>query len=263
MRYYFNIYRLFFSQYLKTLMQSKLNFFIGLFGCLFVQASGIVFLYLVFEHIPTLNSWSLNELIFIYGFSQIPKGLDHLFSDYIWLLASRMVTNGEFDRYLLRPINPLFQLFCDRVQLDAIGELLVGMALVFVSISNGTVTVTASNVVLFIISIIAGAVIFTAVKLLFASLAFWLTNSAPLLQLGYEVSNFTKYPVSIYPKPIRFICSFIIPFAFASFFPASFFVRNVSVFNTIFLEVIVAAVAFFIAYSVFKKGLKTYDSVGN
>jgi ABC-2 type transport system permease protein len=244
-------------------MQSKLNFFIGLFGCLFVQASGIVFLYLVFEQIPMLNGWSINELVFIYGFSQIPKGFDHLFADYIWLLSSRMVTNGEFDRYLLRPISPLFQLLCDRLQLDAIGELLVGFSLVMISVVNGNVKITSLSIALFTISIIAGSIIYTSVKLFFASLAFWITNSAPILQLGYEVSNFTKYPVTIYPSSIRVICSFIVPFAFASFFPASFFIRNVSVVSTIVLEIGIALIAFCISYIVFNKGIKVYNSVGN
>ena len=263
MRYYIKIYRLFLSQYLKSLMQSKLNFFIGLFGCLFVQASGIVFLYLVFEQIPMLNGWSINELVFIYGFSQIPKGFDHLFADYIWLLSSRMVTNGEFDRYLLRPIPPLFQLLCDRLQLDAIGELLVGFSLVTISVANGNVIITPLTIVLFFISIIAGSIIYTSVKLFFASLAFWITNSAPILQLGYEISNFTKYPVTIYPSSIRIISSFIVPFAFASFFPASFFIRDVSILSTILLEVGIAIIVFYISYTVFCIGIKVYNSVGN
>lgn len=263
MRYYIRIYRLFLVQYIKTLMQSKLNFFIGLFGCLFVQASGIIFLYLIFEQIPLLNGWSMNELIFIYGFAQIPKGIDHFFADYIWLLASRMVTNGEFDRYLLRPIPPFFQLLCDRVQLDAVGELLIGGALVIMSVVNGTVHVSFINIVLFVISILAGAIIYTSVKLFFASLAFWMTNSSPVLQLGYEMSGFAKYPISIYSKPIQIFCSIIIPFAFAAFYPASYFITNENVLTTIFAEVMVAVVIWIIAYSVFKKGVKAYKSVGN
>lgn len=263
MRYYIRIYRLFLVQYIKTLMQSKLNFFIGLFGCLFVQASGIIFLYLIFEQIPLLNGWSMNELIFIYGFAQIPKGIDHFFADYIWLLASRMVTNGEFDRYLLRPIPPFFQLLCDRVQLDAVGELLIGGALVIMSVVNGTVHVSFINIVLFVISILAGAIIYTSVKLFFASLAFWMTNSSPVLQLGYEMSGFAKYPISIYSKPIQIFCSIIIPFAFAAFYPASYFITNENVLTTIFAEVMVAVVIWIIAFSVFKKGVKAYKSVGN
>ena len=103
--------------------------------------------------------------MFIYGFSQIPKGFDHLFADYIWLLSSRMVTNGEYDRYLLRPIPPLFQLLCDRLQLDVIGELLVGFSLVMISVTNCNVIITPLSIVLFIISIIVGSIIYTFVKL--------------------------------------------------------------------------------------------------
>ncbi len=117
------------------------------------------------EQIPMFNGCSINELVFIYGFSQIPKGFDHLFADYIWLLSSRMVTNGEYDRYLLRPIPPLFQLLCDRLQLDAIGELLVGFSLVMISVTNCNVIITPLSIVLFIISIIAGSIIYTFVKL--------------------------------------------------------------------------------------------------
>lgn len=263
MRYYIRIYRLFIIQYIKTLMQSKLNFFIGLFGCLFVQASGIVFLYLIFEQIPLLNGWSMNQLIFIYGFSQIPRGLDHFFADYIWLLASRMVTNGEFDRYLLRPVPPFFQLLCDRVQLDAVGELLIGGVLVVMSVANGTVHVSPVNILLFIISILAGAVIYTSIKLFFASLAFWMTNSSPILQLGYEMSGFAKYPISIYSKPIQIFCSIIIPFAFAAFYPASYFITNKDILTTVVLEVGVAVIVWLIAYNVFKLGVKAYKSVGN
>lgn len=263
MRYYISIYRLFVVQYIKTLMQSKLNFFIGFLGCLFVQISGIIFLYLIFNNIPLLNGWSINQLVFIYGFSQIPRGIDHFFTDYIWLLASRMVTNGEFDRYLLRPINPLFQLLFDRVQLDAIGELLIGGFLVAMSIKNGTVYISLINILLFIISILSGAVIYTSIKLFFASLAFWMTNSSPILQLGYEVSDFAKYPISIYSKPIQIFISFIIPFAFVAFYPASYFITGKNVLITIGAEVGVAIIFWTISYSIFKRGVNAYKSVGN
>ena len=45
------LYRIFAVQYLKTTMQSKVDFFIGLGGFLLSQGAGIAFLYLVFEQI--------------------------------------------------------------------------------------------------------------------------------------------------------------------------------------------------------------------
>ena len=118
---YCTLYKALISQFFKGILQSKVDFFMGLIGFLFIQVLGIAFLYLVFQQIPSLNGWSLNQLIFIYGFAQIPRGIDHLLTDNIWMIAWRMVINGEFDRYMLRPMNIFFQVICEKLQPDALG----------------------------------------------------------------------------------------------------------------------------------------------
>lgn len=102
-----------------------------------------------------------------------------------------------------------------------------------------------------------------SVKLLFASLAFWVKNSIAILQIAYNTADFAKYPITIYARPIRIILTWVIPFAFVAFFPASFFLTGMDAARTIGIEVLIAAAAWVIAYSVFKKGLRVYDSAGN
>ena len=98
---YIKLYKVFISQFFKVIMQSKVDFFMGVIGFFFTQILGIVFLYLVLSKIPSLNGWTFDELIFIYGFSQIPRGIDHLLTDNIWIIAWRLVVTGDFDRYML------------------------------------------------------------------------------------------------------------------------------------------------------------------
>jgi ABC-2 type transport system permease protein len=244
-------------------MQSKVDFFVGLIAFFFTQLAGIVFLYLIFEHIPNLNGWSFEQLLFIYGFAQLPRGIDHLFTDYIWMLAMRMVIRGEFDKYLLRPINPLFQLIAERFQPDAIGEILVGMILVVTSCVKMEIKIGFFNSIVFVVSIVAGAIIYTAIKLFFASIAFWTKDSIGLLQLVYETADFAKYPVSIYDKKVRFILSYIFPFAFVAFYPASYFIGKAKLLTTVGIEVLIAIITITIAYATFNKGLTIYESAGN
>ena len=113
---YLRLYRVLVTQFLKTIMQSRVDFLIGLFGFFLTQVMGIAFLYLVFQQIPDLQGWTLDQLIFIYGFAQIPRGIDHLFTDNIWLVAYRLVINGDFDRYMLRPMNIFFQVIAEKLQ---------------------------------------------------------------------------------------------------------------------------------------------------
>ena len=261
---YVRLYKVFVKQFFKFLVQSKADFLIGLMGFFFTQAAGIAFLYLVFQQIPSLGDWTLDQLIFIYGFAQIPRGIDHLFTDNIWLVAWRLVVNGKFDRYMLRPMNLFFQVICEKLQPDALGELLVGIILLAVSLSKGIVIVDGMHIVFFCISMIAGAIIYTAIKLLFASLAFWMKVSGPVLYTAYQMADFAKYPTEIYKKGVRFIITWIIPFAFVAYLPASYFLRpQISPWETIGIECILAVVFFTIAYLVFQKGTHVYESAGN
>lgn len=139
---YLSLYRIFVIQYIKTTMQSKVDFFIGLSGFLISQAAGLAFLYLVFEQIPSMQEWSLEQMLFIYGFAQLPRGIDHLLTDNIWMVGWQMVIKGTFDKYILRPMNIFFQIVCEKVQFDALGEILVGLVLVGRAVANGTVQVT-------------------------------------------------------------------------------------------------------------------------
>ncbi|MBR1390787.1 MAG: ABC-2 family transporter protein [Lachnospiraceae bacterium] len=261
---YLRLYRVFLAQFFKSLVQSKADFFLGLVGFFLTQATGIAFLYLVFRQIPMLQGWTLDQLIFIYGFAQIPRGIDHLFTDNIWIVAYRLVVSGQFDRYMLRPMNIFLQVIFERLQPDALGELIVGIILVVASLTKGIVLVDAVRIVLFFVSILAGALIYTAVKLFFASLSFWIKRSGPVLQTAYELANFAKYPTEIYARFVRFIITYVIPFAFVAYLPASYFVKKeVNPVSTIGVECLIAVVFFAIAYLVFHRGTKRYESAGN
>ncbi len=260
---YLRLYRVLVTQFFKVIMQSKVDFLMGLMGFFLTQIMGIAFLYLVFEQIPSLQGWTLDQLIFIYGFAQIPRGIDHLLTDNIWLVAWRLVINGDFDRYMLRPMNIFFQVIAEKLQPDALGELLVGTILVVSSISKGIVVVDALHILLFIVSVFAGALIYTSIKLFFASIAFWVKISGPFLQVAYEMADFAKYPTEIYNKAIRFIITWVIPFAFVAYLPASFFLNGGASAAVIGIECIIAVAFWCIAYALFSYGTRVYESAGN
>lgn len=245
-------------------MQSKADFFMGLFGFFMSQITGIMFLFLVFEQIPYLQGWSLEQLIFIYGFAQIPRGIDHLFTDNLWMLSWNIVVSGNFDRYMLRPVNLLFQVISEKLQPNAVGELIIGVILVIRAAYKGIIKVDFIHLVLFVASVIAGALIYTAIKLFFSSLAFWVKMSGPFLMAVYSLADFAKYPTEIYVKGIRFIITYVIPFAFVAYLPANYFIAEPRYGAGIILaEWFIAGVFCVIAGLAFKCGTYIYESTGN
>ncbi|BDU49495.1 ABC transporter permease [Haliovirga abyssi] len=263
MKKYFKLYRMFLAQYLKGLMEYRVDFFIGLLGFFLVQATGIIFIYLIFQRIPNLNGWSFYQVMFIYGFAQLPRGLDHMFTDNLWALSGRIVAKGEFDKYLLRPINPLFHLIAEVFQPDAFGEIIVGIFLVAVAAGKLGISFSILNILFFILVIVFSTIVYTSIKIIFASLAFWIKYSQAIVYMVYSLSDFAKYPIKIYAGWLQKILTFIIPFAFTAYFPAGYFIGKINFVYAAIGTVLAGVLSFMVAYLVWLQGIKVYESSGS
>ncbi|MBN2794278.1 MAG: ABC-2 family transporter protein [Clostridia bacterium] len=261
---YLRIYKIFLKQYLKTLMEYRSDFLIGMLSFFIVQSSNLIFLTLIFKRIPNLNGWTFEEVLFIYGFSQIPRGLDHLFTDNLWLLANEYVRSGSFDKYLLRPINPLFHLIAERFQPDAFGEMIVGLSIFGYAYHLLNLSFTGIQWLLLIIAVLSGSLIYTSIKLAAGSIALWTKRSQHVLFIIYQLSDFASYPLTIFSTFVRMILLIVVPFAFVAFVPASVFLDKPYIPLGILTGAIVAFVMWFISYNfIWKRGLQVYESTGN
>lgn len=159
---------------MKQIMEYKIDFFVGVLGVFLTQGLNLLFLNVLFQHIPSLEGWTFQQIAFIYGFSLLPKGIDHLFFDNLWALGQRLIRKGEFDKYLTRPISPLFHVLVETFQVDALGELLVGFILLSTTVSS--ISWTVPKVLLFIFIIPFATLIYTSLKIATSSIAFGPNN---------------------------------------------------------------------------------------
>ncbi|WP_270244423.1 ABC transporter permease [Lactococcus lactis] len=261
MKKIFRLERLFISQYLKQLIEYKGDFLVGLFGFLLEQGLNILMIAIIFTKIPDLKGWSLQQVIFIYGFSLIPKGLDHLFFDNLWAVGQRLVRKGDFDKYMTRPINPLVYVLIETFQVDAIGEIFVGILLL--ASSWGSIHWGLLKILLFIIVIPFSTAIYTSLKIALSSLAFWMKQSGSLLYVFYQINDFAKYPVTIYNNGVKFLISFIIPFAFTAYYPAKYFLTNESPLFNIGTVILISIMLLCGSLWIWNKGISAYESSGS
>ena len=257
------IHRIFIAQELKKMMEYKGDFIVGIIGFLLTQCSNLLFLWLIFANIPSLMGWSLNQIVFIYGFSLIPKGIDHLFFDNLWSIGYFIVRKGDFDKYLTRPVNTLFQVMAEKLQIDALGELIVGIALVSVTIPQLNIEWSVIKVLLAFIAIIFATFIYTGIKTITASVAFWVKRSGNVIYMFYMVSDFAKYPVAIYNEVIRNVITYIIPFALAAYYPALYILTGENPLFNVGMTVVAAVVLMAAGIFVWHKGIRAYESAGS
>jgi len=259
---YAELYWLFLINRLKILMEYRVNFIIGASSTIFLQAAGLLTIWVVMRQIPSLNGWSFDEVLLIYGLVTLAKSINHMFADNLWTVGRSYIRTGGFDRFLVRPIDPLFHLLADRFCHDGIGNFLVGTALVIKASSALQIAWTPLHLLYLITAVISGGLIFIALNLITCVSAFWIMDSVPVMRLVFDNHLFAQYPLTIYPKAIGIWLTWVIPYGFASFYPASHLL-GYDIGYLAWLGPVIAISLLAISYRVWLFGLKHYSGTGS
>ena len=259
----FKIHRIFMAQEFKRMMEYKGDFIVGIIGFLMIQVSNLLFLWVIFSQIPNLLGWTANEIIFIYGFSLIPKGIDHFFFDNLWSIAHFTVRKGEFDKYLTRPVNTLFHVLVEKIQVDAFGEILTGIALVCITVPRLGANLSFFRILIMLVLIPFITLIYTGIKTITASFAFWIKRSGNITYMFYMVNDFAKYPATIYNRFVQNLITYVIPFALTSYYPALFILKGENPLFNLGAPVLASVILMGLGIFVWRKGIKAYESAGS
>lgn len=263
MRRYLWLYWLFLKNRFKILMEYRANFLIGASSTILMQMAGLLAIWVVMRQVPSLAGWSLAEIWLIYGLITLAKSLNHMFADNLWTLGQSYVRSGDFDRFLVRPIDPLFHLLADRFCHDGLGNFLVGVVLL-ISASVGLELVwTPAMVAYLVLVVLSGGAIFMALNLITAVSAFWVMDSVPVIRVVFEIHEFAKYPLTIYPTAVTVLLTLFIPYGLASYYPAGYLLGKEVPLVLAWIAPLVAAILLLIGYRVWRFGLRHYASTGS
>lgn len=245
----------------KVLLNSMSNFIIGLLGFLFIQLSSIIFINVTFLKIPEIEGYSFYHIMALYGFSQISKGIDHFYSDYLWNLSMSAIARGEYDKFMIRPVNTFFQVIMERVQFDALGEIFTGILIYAYGLRGIGITFSFKILFLSVIFILMGTSIYTSLKTMATAYAFKYKDSFFLLKMIYSFSDFTKYPIGIYPVFLQVILTYFIAFAISASYPIEiiFYGNNLFLYLKIAFVTIILVILSIICWI---RGEKAYESAG-
>ncbi|MBP0727177.1 ABC-2 family transporter protein [Bacillus sp. RG28] len=260
--YYTSMFFQYMGQYFKTKFQYRADFFMSFFSDLLAQAVNLIFILLVFNHTNYIKGWNKDEIIFIYGFFLVPFALFGAFFN-IWDFNDRYIVKGEFDRILTRPIHSLFQVILEKLELESLIGAVTGLIIMIYAGSNLGLTVRWYDPIIFLIMVIGGTLVYGGVFIALASIGFWSDARTSIMPLMYNISNYGRYPINIYNPIIRFVLTWILPFAFVGVYPAAYFLRKSEWYMYSFLTPLVGIVVFSLSVVIWNVGVKKYRGAGN
>lgn len=250
---------------LKAIMEYRISAFIGFVTIGLTNITTVLFFWIIFGNIPTLNGWTLGQVLFLTGTVTTAYGITHTFfsATSVWWVEG-LVQHGGLDRMLMSPINVLKHLFIyGGIDIDGMGDLIAGIAILIVSSGMIGINWTLLTFGLYFLFLISAVVILLSFHIMMSTLSFWVVRAHPISDVFFALMRFSEYPIDIFSPVTIFFISVIIPIGFISYYPAQIFVGQGIWMNLAYLTPLVAIILFFIASKFWNYGLKNYTSTGS
>ena len=264
MRYYLSIIWHFLRASLQQELAYSTNFLISLFYSLLGLVTGILGIAVLFSQVEQIGGWTFASTLSILGVYMTLSALRGLFiSPSLDALAGIEgdVWTGNFDYQILRPIDIQFTASFRQWRPFALIDLFLGVGVIGVAISQLPNTLTATQIVAFVASLLLGLLVLYSLLLTFAGLVFW----SPGFLFGWVfdgIFEMARYPVNLYPGWIRLILTWIVPLGVMTTVP----VRALTGVLTpgLFIGSLLMAIGFFVGATIlFRTGLRRYASASS
>ncbi|MBN1644775.1 ABC-2 family transporter protein [Candidatus Woesearchaeota archaeon] len=242
-------------------MAYKMNFYLKCFAVSLADLVSPVLTVLIYSATLGIPGWTMHELLLFQGTLMIVFGLGHTFTIVMPYEVINNIREGEFDKYLIKPFNVLLYLLAESFYMEGLAEIAVGIITIVYSMATIGISFLSFNFLFYLAMIIAGFAMQIGIAILISSLAFLVVKSDALMHLYFKISDFVRYPLSVYTFGIQFFFTFLLPIGVSSFYPSIVLLRGVS--PKLLLSVFLPVIGFVI-FSIFlwNWAIKSYTSAG-
>jgi ABC-2 type transport system permease protein len=259
---YVGIFYHYIVQYLKSRLIYRMDFINELVSDLLMQAVSLIFILVVFQHTPAMAGWSQAEVIFIYGYFLIPYALFTTFFN-LWDFNDRYIVKGEMDRILTRPVYNLVQIVLERTQPEALFGVITGGLIMYFAASQLDLHFVWYDLFIFLLMVLGSVGIYAGVYVAIASIGFYSDSRTGIAPAIWNIQNYGRYPLDVYNRVIRFVLTWILPFAYVGMYPSAYFLQREAWYLYSFATPLMGLLVFTVGVVIWHKGVKYYRGAGS
>lgn len=219
-----------------------------------------IFIIVLLKKTNIIAGYTLDQtLLFFLSFNLIDILTQLVFRE-VYRFRGQIVS-GNFDFYLIKPINPLFRsLFGGPDIIDFFTLIPLIFAIIYLILKIGSINFF--SILLYILLICIGFFISLSFHILVLSLAILTTEIDHAIMLYRDIMGMGRMPIDIYREPIRGFLTFIIPVGIMMSFPTKALLGILSTDFIIYSLMFVVSLLF-LSLRVWNYSLKKYSSASS
>jgi ABC-2 type transport system permease protein len=263
----FRPYQMIFLAQLRAQMSYRVSFWVDAIGGVVLTGMDLATVIVIFNVTSFLGGFGFRDAFFMSALASVAfSGADLVVGSIDGLRLN--IRTGQLDSLLVRPLRLLPQLVGADIQMRRAGRIVEGAVVLAVAAGLAHVRWSVSSAVLIVVAPVAGAVLFAAVFVTTATVAFWWIDSGEFgNSFTYGGRDFTNYPMTVYGQVFRRVFAVGLGFAFVAYYPALTILRRTDPLGlpswTGWLSPFIASAACLVASAVWRVGVRHYRSTGS
>ncbi|MFW5776125.1 MAG: ABC transporter permease [Spirochaetota bacterium] len=210
----------------RAQMRYKASMTFDVLGYFAIFWSEFAAIWILFTHFGTLAGWRFEEVLVCYGLAHLSysvseflvRGFEHL---------ANLTRRGEYDRMLLRPVDTVVQLAGFEFAIHRFGRTLQAAIVLAVGLVLLGEPISAVRALALLWGLVGGAGLFSGVYILQGAVGMkTLQNIEAFNILTNGGPEMAQFPMSIYPRPMRLLFTFLVPLAGVVYYPTVTFLRK-------------------------------------
>lgn len=218
--FYWKMYRAFLRSSFVREAEFRANFWAKVIVNLGWASFFVITLKVVFGHTESIAGWSEGEAFVLAATCYL---LDAVIGTLFWFGLTElptMVRQGTLDFVLFKPIDSQFWLSMRRVNLDQLGSLFGGFALMGYALYQLDTIPSGLNVLLYFAMTFWGIVIYYSFHFMMMTLSIWFVRVDNLWVLSDVFVQIGRFPTDVFDRILRRVFTYVLPVAFLATIPA-------------------------------------------
>ncbi len=247
---------------LRSAMQHKASFLMMTLGQFLVAFSAFIGIYFLMQRFNSVSGFSYNEVLLCFGTVMLSFSIAECFARGFDQFRG-IISNGEFDRIMVRPRNEMLQVLGSRIEFSRLGRQLQAIVVFLYAIPASGIDWTADKVFVLCLMILGGVGLFSGLFIIYASICFFTIEGLEFMNVFTDGGReFGSYPIVIYGEGVLCFLTYVVPLALVQYYPLLYLIGRSNNLADGFLPL--AGILFIVpSYVIWRIGIKHYKSVGS